>query len=240
VAGKRFKYDEDWLEVAALSDGTSVQLRLVRPSDATLLRDGFLQLSPQSRYLRFLGPRDKLSEAELHYLTDLDGVNHFALGALRVDAIGREEGLGVARFVRFDDEPDVAEPAVTVIDAVQGQGLGTLLLARLVEAAVERGVRCFRCEFLAGNARVRELYRDALRASPHASLHLETEGDVVRAEVSLGELPPGPPEESLLERFVERPLRELLAEVASGRMVARLGRALLKWPHGEADGREEE
>jgi len=37
-------------------------------------------------------PRDKeaLSEAELDYLTVVDGVDHFAIGALVLDEIGRE------------------------------------------------------------------------------------------------------------------------------------------------------
>ena len=75
------------------------------------------------------------------------------------------EGLGVARFARLADQPEVAEPAVTVVDHAQGKGLGSLLLTRLAAAARERGIERFACEFLAVNEPIRylieKLSRDA-------------------------------------------------------------------------------
>ncbi|TMA15032.1 MAG: hypothetical protein E6J85_20515 [Deltaproteobacteria bacterium] len=88
-------FDAAWREKAALSDGRKVDLRLLRPDDAPLLALGFEKLSDESRVRRFHGPRPHLSADELRYLTQIDGENHFALGAL--DAAG--EGVGVARFV---------------------------------------------------------------------------------------------------------------------------------------------
>ena len=44
-----------------------------------------------------------------------------------------------------------------MIDDYQGQGLGSVLLARLVAAARERGVDRFHCEFLAENRNIRAL-----------------------------------------------------------------------------------
>jgi len=69
-----------------------------------------------------LGASGDLTADELDYLTELDGVDHFALGALATDAEGQAQGVGVARFVRFGDETDSAEPTVAIVDEYQGRG----------------------------------------------------------------------------------------------------------------------
>lgn len=163
--------DERFSAVHTLTDGTRVRVRVLRPSDRELLRAGFEHLSPESRYLRFLAATPRLTERMLTYLTETDGWNHLAVGAQRIEADGSPgEGLGVARFVRLEDAPDVAEAAVTVVDHVQGHGLGTILLATLVQAARERGIRKFRAYVLPSNAPVQELLAElGPKVEPHAS-----------------------------------------------------------------------
>lgn len=123
-----------------LSDGAEVEIRRLRPTDVPALRDAFERLSAESRRLRFISPKVRLSEAELRYLTDVDGHRHEALAAsdARTGA-----GIGVARFIRLEDEPDVAEVAVTVVDEWQHRGLGTLLLEALAERARSEGITHF-------------------------------------------------------------------------------------------------
>ncbi len=82
---------DDYEELTELRDGTKVLLRLVRPSDKQLLLRGFEQLSARSRYLRFLTPKAVLTEEELRYLTELDGEDHFAIGAVRLIEAPEEE-----------------------------------------------------------------------------------------------------------------------------------------------------
>jgi RimJ/RimL family protein N-acetyltransferase len=110
-----------------LRDGSTVLIRPVRSTDAPLLADGFARMSPQSRWMRFLGTKTSLSAAELRYLTDVDHHDHEAIGALSA-ADGR--GVGIARYVRDTNDPRSAEIAVTIVDDWQGRGLGTELLAR--------------------------------------------------------------------------------------------------------------
>jgi GNAT superfamily N-acetyltransferase len=155
-----YRYDDLYRETVTLRDGSEALLRLVRPEDKPLLLDGFERMSPESRYYRFFTSKERLSEADLHYLTEIDGENHFAVGAVRIQPDGTQLGLGVARFVRLKDEPKTAEPAITVADDAQGKGLGTLLLHRLVDAAAERGIRHFRSVLLADNASMKRLLED--------------------------------------------------------------------------------
>jgi len=157
------RFTPDYRERVCLRDDTEVLLRLVIPADKLLLKRGMDRFSPESRYQRFLGTKHDLTADELDYLTELDGVDHFALGALATDPAGNEQGVGVARFVRFGDETDSAEPTVAIVDAWQGRGLGTVLFARLMAAARERGIRRFHGRMLAHNKVMRALLH---RASP--------------------------------------------------------------------------
>jgi GNAT superfamily N-acetyltransferase len=183
-----YHFDTEYCEVATLRDGRKVHLRLVRPSDKELMRRGFARMSPESRYKRFFSPKTRLSSAELRYLTELDHVNHLAIGAERLagDAI---EGLGVARFVRYADMPDTAEAAVAVIDELQGKGLGSLLLQRLIAAAHERGIRRLRFEVLGSNQPMKDLVKDL---APSART-LRRQGGVSVIECELPPLSPSHP-----------------------------------------------
>jgi GNAT superfamily N-acetyltransferase len=154
---QRYRYDESYEETVHLSDGQRIHLRPMRPSDKQMLLDGFEHLSPDSRYARFMAPKSTLSDRELRYLTEVDGINHFAIGAIRRHLVSKPEGAGSARFVRLSDQPDTAEPAVTVLDAFHGKGLGSIMLQRLIEAAWERDVRWFCTELLADNTASRRM-----------------------------------------------------------------------------------
>jgi GNAT superfamily N-acetyltransferase len=123
--------------MARLRDGSEVSIRELTPQDAPALAEAFERLSTESRDLRFLGAKPRLSTHDLEYLTNIDGHVHEALGALDA-ATGR--GVGVARFVRLDPQAPVAEVAVTVIDSWQRRGLATLLLERLSERARAEGI----------------------------------------------------------------------------------------------------
>lgn len=142
----------DWSVVRTLCDGTQVTLRALGPEDKEAFREAFASLSLETRYLRFFSVVTEPSEAVLRYLTSVDQENHVAIVA-GVDShdLKAERGVGVARFVRVEGEPHVAEAAVTVIDEFQRRGLGTILLVELTRAALARGVRVFRGEVLASN-----------------------------------------------------------------------------------------
>jgi ribosomal protein S18 acetylase RimI-like enzyme len=206
MAEPRF-FSHDYLEHAVLRDGTQVAVRLVRPEDRELLRAGFDRLSPESRYARFLAPKASLSDDELRYLCEVDQENHVALGAVRDAPDGAPDGepigLGIARFIRLTDRPDTAEAAIAVADEVQHQGLGRLLLTRLVAAAAERGIARFRCEVLGSNTGMTALLGEI---SPDRSI--EARAGVMSIEVTLPSAPPTqPPAGPLLHSPIYRLFR---------------------------------
>lgn len=174
----------DWVELAALSDGTPVRIRLVRPEDREMLRQGFDRLSPASRYARFLAPKTSLSDDELSYLCEVDHEQHVAIGAVRDTPDEPGIGLGIARFIRLPGE-NAAEVAIAVADEAQHRGLGRLLFLRLVAAAAERGVERFRCEVLASNAGMA-----ALLAQISPDRTVEVGGGVMSIEIELPTVTP--------------------------------------------------
>ena len=132
-----------------LQDGTPVQIRTIRPSDKDLLADGHSRLSEETVQRRFLAPKPRLTGSELRYLTEVDGHDHFALVAVLVDH--PHPVVGVARFVRSADDPEVAEFAVVVGDQYQAKGLGKLLGLALADAARRRGIRRVTATMLGDN-----------------------------------------------------------------------------------------
>ena len=174
---------------ARLPDGTPVRIRPVGPGDREALPHGVAHdLSPESRHRRFLSPLRELTEGQLDELTGADGVDHCALGAL----VGvRPQPAGVARYIRTAGRPEQAEVALTVVDAWQRRGLGTLLLAALGTVALSNGVRAFHADLLADNLPVLALLR---RCGDAVSMHaldgvvearLELEPVVALLEVAL-------------------------------------------------------
>lgn len=125
---------------ALLRDGTRVRVRPITPADKPRMAQAVGAMSVWTRYQRFHSLRTALSDQDLRYLTELDYENHVAWGALAEDAPGRP-GIGAARFVRDSEDPDTAEFTITVVDAWQGRGLGSLLLRTLLVSAAERNIR---------------------------------------------------------------------------------------------------
>jgi len=204
---KPYRYGDSYEETVVLSDGQRVQLRPVRPSDKQLLIDGFERLSPESRYARFMAPKTKLTERELRYLTEVDGIDHFAIAAIRPHLMSKDEGVGSARFVRLTDQPDTVEAAVTVLDDFQGRGLGSILLQRLIEAAWERDVRWFRTELLAENTASRHMIESL---SPHVKFSSSGDG-AIGATIPVPEPDRTPTEPGF---FDATPIHKLLSYVA--------------------------
>ncbi|MFY0579138.1 GNAT family N-acetyltransferase [Cystobacter fuscus] len=164
--GSYRRFHPGFRERVMLEDGTWAEVRMVRREDARLLREGFSRLSPRARYQRFLSAKPRLTDEELRYLTEVDGESHVALGVVTWDELGREVGLGVARFFRLADMPEVAEAAITVVDDAQGKGIGRLLMDGPVQAARERGVERFEFRVLPGNQPMNRLIQALAPSEP--------------------------------------------------------------------------
>jgi RimJ/RimL family protein N-acetyltransferase len=141
--------------VERLPTGTPVLVRPIRPEDKPLLVRGLSELSELSVHRRFLSAKPRFTSAELRYLTEVDGTDHVAVVAQRPGECHRL--LGVARWVRLQDDPETAEIAIVVADDWQGRGVGSLLAVAVAEEARHRGIRRFSATMLSDNVPARRL-----------------------------------------------------------------------------------
>jgi RimJ/RimL family protein N-acetyltransferase len=121
-----------------LRDGTPAIVWSLLPSDREALREAYEHLSPESQFHRFLTPVPHLTETMLDHLVDeVDGIDHVARVLFILD--DGETGLpaGIARMIRYTDEPTSADVAVTVADEYQGRGVASALLQELMRHRLE-------------------------------------------------------------------------------------------------------
>ena len=101
---------------------------------------------------RSLAPVSRLGEWAVRRLADVDHNGH----GCWVAAVGGEP-VGLGRYVRLPDDPGVAEVALDVVDEMQGRGLGKLLLAAVIAAAADAGIRSLCWTMYPADTRVRRL-----------------------------------------------------------------------------------
>ena len=143
-------------EVVATRDGRTLLLRPIHADDVEALRRGFSGLTAEEVRLRFLHPMTELPEEFARALCDIDP--EFALAFVLVDAPGDTvpEIHAVARAY-IDAVTLAAEFALVVQHRYAGQGLGTLLMERLIAACRTRGAVEIWGDVLAENGAMIEL-----------------------------------------------------------------------------------
>lgn len=132
-------YPEEVEAISLMRDGTSVNIRPVKPTDEVALQEFFYSHSEETVYNRYFRPVRALPHATAQGLVNIDYEHDMAILAT-TGAIGKEKIVGLGRYVR-DKDGDLAEVAYTIHDQYQGQGLGTILQDHLTAYAKLRGVR---------------------------------------------------------------------------------------------------
>ena len=131
--------------------GAGLLLRPVLPGDAERFKSNG-SFSRQTLYRRYQGGAP--TEARLAYLFEVDYVDHFVW--VVTDGVSGPVAAD-ARFIRDEDDAVSAEVALTVADAYQGRGIGTLLLVALAVAARVDGIERFHGRVLSDNPPARAL-----------------------------------------------------------------------------------
>jgi GNAT superfamily N-acetyltransferase len=134
--------------------GAGVHLRSIQPDDAAALVAFHGHLSRQSIYRRFFFMHLELSAAEVERFTCVDSVDRVAFVAEVEDTL-----VAVGRYDRSPGTSE-AEVAFVVADAFHHQGIATLLLEQLVDAALRHGIRTFFALTLVENHDMMSVFRD--------------------------------------------------------------------------------
>jgi GNAT superfamily N-acetyltransferase len=136
-----------------------VMVRAIRPQDAERLQAYMRNLSPLTRRNRFLGAISELAQTELDRLTHMDRPGELALIAFA--RIGGEASMVAEAIQVIAPQSRRCEIALSVTDAWQRKGLGTLLLLNMECRARVRGARYIIGEVLRTNDAMKGLARKA-------------------------------------------------------------------------------
>jgi len=153
-------YPVRYIQAARLRNGTELTLRPIRPEDEPLMVEFHQSLSEDSVYARYfqsLKLSRRIAHERLTRICFIDYDREIAIVAERPNPeTGRGEILGVGRLSRTR-QPHVAEFALLIADAFQGQGLGSELLGQLIEIARDMGIQRLDARILANNHPMRRL-----------------------------------------------------------------------------------
>jgi acetyltransferase len=178
-------YPRQFVWVEETRDAEPITIRPIRPEDEPLMVRFHESLSEQSVYMRYfhmLGLSQRTAHERLTRICFIDYDREMALVAERTNPeTGEREIMGVARLSRlatgFDDE---AELSVLVSDRFQRQGIGTLLVSKLLEVARAEGIRRITAEILFENYPMQRISKQL-----GFRLHRDTEEMVVKADLDL-------------------------------------------------------
>src|SRR5918998_515970 len=177
-------YPKQYVSHEELRAGTPVTIRPIRPEDEPLMVRFHETLSEQSVYMRYfhmMNLDQRTAHERLTRICFIDYDREMALVAECIDPeTGEREIMGVARLSRRGAIPDEAEFSVLISDRFQRQGLGTLLVGKLLEVGRAEGLRRITADILFENY---PMQRIARKLGFH--LHRDTEEMVMKANLDL-------------------------------------------------------
>jgi acetyltransferase len=139
-------------------DDRVLTLRPIRPEDEAQHLDFLQCLEAEDVRLRVFYSRRSIEHSELARLMQIDYEREMAFLAVAADADGKEQTLGVVRAIA-DPDNIAAEFGIIVRSDLKGQGLGMLLMDKLIRYLRARGTRRLVGNVILENTRMRGLAR---------------------------------------------------------------------------------
>ena len=137
------RYEQIW----PMRGGGEYTIRPIHPDDAQMVQKLVTELSPESRYFRFVSSLKELPPSMLSRLTLIDYDSEMALVAIhrtrKTDEAGEtvetERIVGVSRYITNPDKSS-CEFSLLVADDFNGKGLGSRLMLSIMEEARDKGL----------------------------------------------------------------------------------------------------
>jgi acetyltransferase len=176
-------YPLQYVAPFTMKDGTTANIRPIRPEDEPLMVKFHNMLSERSvvmRYTQLIALSERVAHERLVRICFNDYDRELALVADHEDSYsGQPEIMAVGRMTKISGTED-AQFAILVADAFQRRGLGAELLRRLMAVAKQEKIKHMRAEFLADNSATRRMCEEV-------GFHLEKVPDqgLVKAEIAI-------------------------------------------------------
>ncbi len=174
-------YPEELRETVTLKTGRVVEVRPIRGEDAPALVQFHSQLSEQSIRFRYFHNKSELTKRDLATLTMINYDRQMAFIAEEVKKDGRREILGVVR-IWTDPDNIRTEFSVLIRDDLQGEGLGALLMRKMIKYSKSVGTLEMEGKILMDNHPMRGLMRHL-----GFECHYNADEQVIDAVLSLNE-----------------------------------------------------
>jgi len=140
-------YPAHYEQVWPMRGGAEYTVRPIQPDDAQMLQELVHNLSPESRYFRFVSSMTELPPSMLARFTLIDYDREMALVAVvkerkaspQGDITETERIIGVSRYVTNPDQTS-CEFSLVVADDYNGKGLGSRLMESIMQVARDKGL----------------------------------------------------------------------------------------------------
>ena len=142
-----------------LNDGTMVTFRPIHPTDISLMKDLFYDLSQQTVYYRFMKEMGHIPYKQIQDFVYVDHRNEVAIVGTLPEAHG-EDIIAIGRYY-LDPKTNRAEVAFIVRDQWQNRHIGTFLLKYLMNIARRHGISGFTAEVLRENKAMQAVFNKA-------------------------------------------------------------------------------
>ena len=159
IAGKGGEYPSDLETIRVTKTGLSIQLRPVKISDESALKDFFYSLSDNSMYRRFISTRKDIPHERLQEFVVIDYRKEMVILAI-LQENDQEKIMGVGQYGIMEGT-HMADVAFVVSDTAQNQGIGRQLLLYLTLLATKQGILGFSAEVLVNNLSMQHLFETA-------------------------------------------------------------------------------
>ena len=176
-------YPTQYIAPWTMKDGTEITIRPIMPEDEPLVVKFHETLSEESVYMRYfhmIALSQRIAHERLARICYVDYDCEIALVAEQKDsATGERSVLGVGRLTR-EPGTDEAQFAILIADPVQGRGLGSELVHRLLEIGRKEGVKLITAEILQDNYAMQKICE-------RLGFHLERDAEegVVKVKIEL-------------------------------------------------------
>lgn len=135
-----FPYPKELESDYTMPNGKKVVLRPIRHEDEPQHQAFDKSLTADDRYKRYFGARSRFTHFEMAMLTQIDYEREMAFIASAIDENGKPETLGVVRAI-FNDDKSEAEFAISVRSDLKGQGLGKVLMLKIIKYCKKLGFK---------------------------------------------------------------------------------------------------
>jgi GNAT superfamily N-acetyltransferase len=146
LAWEHVRYPEELERNDTLRDGTEIFFRPVKPTDETALSEMLYSLGTQSVQTRYFTHTMAFPHKDVQKLTNIDYDNELAIVGV-VPGPSGDEIVAIAQYF-LDPKTLAAEVAFIVHDEWQAKGMGSFLLAHIMDVAAHRGVKQFYAKVL--------------------------------------------------------------------------------------------